>query len=132
MNHNDRVKENKALCIKYGISDYERRKAYNRWKKAIERGHDVEFEVFLQNKRVQIKKGKPKKYWVYRRIARIALAMPKWVNIDEIAEFYANCPEGYHVDHIMPLDGENFSGLHVIWNLQYLPAAENVSKSNKI
>ena len=49
----------------------------------------------------------------------------------EIAEFYRNCPKGYHVDHIIPLNGENISGLHTIGNLQYLLATENLRKSNK-
>lgn len=60
--------------------------------------------------------------------------IPKWITKDELRQiiwFYVNCPEGYHVDHIVPLRGKNISGLHCLANLQYLPAHENYTKSNK-
>ncbi len=56
---------------------------------------------------------------------------PAWANLDKIRQIYDNCPEGHHVDHIIPLNGINICGLHVEYNLQYLPAKENCSKGNK-
>lgn len=56
---------------------------------------------------------------------------PGWSEFSEIEDFYAKCPIGHHVDHEIPLRGELVSGLHVLSNLQYLKADENLSKSNK-
>jgi hypothetical protein len=57
---------------------------------------------------------------------------PKWADLKAIEQFYINCPKGYHVDHIIPLQGKNIRGLHTLDNLQYLPAIENIRKGNRI
>ena len=57
--------------------------------------------------------------------------LPKWADIEAIRQFYMNKPQGYEVDHIIPLNGKMVSGLHVLENLQYLTIAENRSKNNK-
>ncbi len=52
------------------------------------------------------------------RKKRVKQATPKWANIQNIQQFYLHCPKGYHVDHIIPLFGDNVCGLHIIENLQ--------------
>ena len=56
---------------------------------------------------------------------------PPWADLKAIVEFYKNCPKGFHVDHKLPLRGKYVSGLHVVGNLQYLPAIENLRKNNR-
>lgn len=66
------------------------------------------------------------------RRAYLKKATPSWADREEIREFYARCPDGHEVDHIVPLNGRGVNGLHVIWNLQYLPIKANRLKSNKL
>lgn len=51
---------------------------------------------------------------------------------DQIMKIYEECPEGYSVDHIIPINNDLVCGLNVPWNLQYLTLSENISKSNKL
>ena len=61
---------------------------------------------------------------------RAALAYPAWADKGAIKTFYDECPDGYQVDHVIPLRGNNISGLHVENNLQYLTLSENSRKGN--
>jgi hypothetical protein len=70
---------------------------------------------------------------LYKKIRKMKKKqrLPKWANLSKIAEIYKNCPIDQVVDHIIPLNGLNVSGLHVEWNLQYLSPEDNLRKSNK-
>ena len=50
--------------------------------------------------------------------------------VDEIVEWYYNCPDGFEVDHIVPITSKKVCGLHVPWNFQYLTISNNRSKNN--
>lgn len=65
-----------------------------------------------------------------RRRASKRNANVAWANKELMALIYTLCPEGYHVDHWAPLQGDNVCGLHVEHNLQYILAKDNISKSN--
>ena len=71
-----------------------------------------------------------------QRYRHVVLRTPKWVSRKELAAIYAACPDGMEVDHVVPLkgliDGRPVSGLHVPWNLQYLPVAQNRKKKHRI
>lgn len=74
-----------------------------------------------------------------RRAARIKRT-PVWLTEDdhwmmkqayELAELRTKIfGFAWHVDHIIPLQGENVSGLHTPNNLQVIPWSENISKGN--
>lgn len=76
-----------------------------------------------------------------RRAAKIG-ATPKWLTAiqkSQVQQFYdisvacqAQTGVRYTVDHIHPLRGNNFSGLHVPWNLQIMSHSKNSSKANNI
>lgn len=88
---------------------------------------------------------------VAARRARKQNAMPDWLtkeHLQQIKNIYAEAQrlqletgEKYHVDHIYPLVGKTkvdgkwiqvACGLHVPWNLQAIPAKQNLSKSCRI
>lgn len=77
-------------------------------------------------------------YTMYKK--RSKDATPKWVktHYDQEMKYLLNLRndartltgEEYHLDHIVPLKHDLICGLNVPWNIQVLPAKENLSKSN--
>ena len=74
------------------------------------------------------------------RRATLRNALPSWLDGGQkahikrtysLAQLMSDCTgKLYHVDHIVPLRGDNICGLHVPWNLQVIPAEINLQKSN--
>ena len=77
-----------------------------------------------------------------RRAAKLQ-ATPAWADQEKIKEIYNRASRAnsfcekyslkvrFHVDHIVPLQGNEVSGLHVEDNLQVITAKENLKKHNK-
>lgn len=84
-------------------------------------------EYMVEYKRAN--RGKVNNWVITRRKTLQERTFPE--QREDINAFYQHCPKGYHVDHIVPLTHPLVSGLHVLANLQYLPARENSSKRNK-
>jgi hypothetical protein len=69
-------------------------------------------------------------------------ATPSWLNESQLllikckyqvaAMLNVHGVEPWHVDHIIPIRGKDVCGLHVPWNLQVIPAKDNLSKGNRI
>ena len=66
-------------------------------------------------------------------------ACPPWANLFFIEEAYDLAQRRtkatgfeWHVDHILPLKHKLFCGLHVEYNLQVIPAVENIRKKNHV
>lgn len=51
-----------------------------------------------------------------------------WYEKKLIRKFYQDCPEGYEVDHIIPVSK---GGHHKLSNLQYLTKKENRAKASR-
>jgi hypothetical protein len=138
--------QNCAMCMaerRRGAPDQEKekqRKAFRDWRarnieeqRARERGWHAQNPEISRAKSLRYNRENAKKVCAAVKAAasRVRQATPAWADKAAIREFYFLCPDGMHVDHIVPIKGKNVCGLHVINNFQYLSASENCSKGNK-
>ena len=114
-----RIECRKKIDINYRNRNLEkRREAYRKWSKTPKGRLLRQITSNVRHKRVKIQ-------------------TPPWVDYNEIYKIYKKCQEmnirgkKYSVDHIWPLKGKDFCGLHVPWNLRITTIEENSSKCNK-
>jgi hypothetical protein len=76
--------------------------------------------------------GKNRSSFVYW--TRMYWATPPWLGDSQIARMRAlkgTCPDGYELDHEVPLKSNIVCGLNVPWNLYQTPKYKNRNKSNR-
>ena len=137
------LKKNWLLTDKGRVSRQQTSQKYytnNQEKLAIYRKkYNLKTNNFYSKQWKQLHPGARSAWTAKRRAAKLQRT-PLWLtqaHHKQIEQFYWEAAEVsklvgefYHVDHIVPLQGKTVSGLHVPWNLQILPAKENLSKGN--
>lgn len=121
----------------YRAQNIEKKQAYD---KAYNRANKY---IIAERKKIYKQQNRDKfNAWGIKRKCAKLKRTPPWLtttHLQEIQHIYALSVQLtketgilHHVDHIVPLQGENVSGLHVPWNLRAIPFYENCSKSNKL
>lgn len=109
----------RQLTEHFGISKSSIEKARDQNKFILNKKNPISQEVKIARRR--------EAYNRYR--AKLINQTPPGEDRKALQEFYLNCPEGYEVDHIIPISK---GGPHTLSNLQYLTKSDNRKKSNKI
>ena len=127
---------NKEKVKAWEEANREKRKAYRKAR------YEANKERILAQNKAWYQANKEKRYAISaKKRASKLKRTPSWLtneDLKEIKDIYRMAirrqeVEGiaYHVDHIIPLQGKNISGLHVPNNLQILKARDNISKGNR-
>lgn len=116
----------------------EKQKVYNSENRDSKREYDKDYHSKNREKRLEQRKSyysentdKFKAYVAKRRAAKLQRTV-EYTDTDKIKVYYNLTEPGLHVDHIIPLQGNIVSGLHVHQNLQIIDGVENLSKHNNI
>jgi hypothetical protein len=126
--HKEYYKKNKERILEYHQEYYQKNKDGNI------KGYLVENKDTIKKKKKEYDKKHRAKNKAYYRAASKKYKtskknqVPEFSNLKLIQKIYEYCPEGYQVDHMIPLSK---GGLHWESNLCYLPAPINSSKRAK-
>lgn len=142
-------RSNKAAVEEYGRAyrkDYYSKSRCEKlaWQKAYRENHLQERREYDRNYN-KLRYATQKDTYVEksaRRRASKLCATPPWLDETHkrrLQSIYKACRnvtkrtgKAHHVDHIVPLKGQNVCGLHVWWNLRIVPSEMNLSKGNKV
>jgi len=123
-------KHSKYVCKKCQNKRDNLRPCRKAYLKEYTKKHYVENRETYRKKQKQWKLANPKirreQRAKYR--AKKLQRTPGWCDLDQIKQIYSDCPDNMAIDHIIPLQGEFVSGLHVPENLQYLDLSTNSTK----
>lgn len=111
-----------AISKAYYVSNIEERKAKQRAWSKVNRG-----TANALSKRYKLKKTNATPVW----LSEFDLLAMK-CKYQVAAMLNKHGVEAWHVDHIVPIRGKDVCGLHVPWNLQVIPAKDNLAKSNRV
>ena len=102
----------------------------------------MEYAAISRDAVAEVAKARRSQMWQAsseNRKWRLERATPKWADWAAIESIYderdrltAETGIPHHVDHIYPLAGEMVCGLHVHWNMQVIPARDNLKKGTKV
>jgi len=130
--------ERKLYQEKYRKTD-SNKKAQEKWRQSDanklvqEKWRHSDANKLVQQKYWQSEKGRSVQATAnVKRRAALKRATPPWSDTKAIKKFYDNTPKGKTVHHEYALQGENFSGLHILSNLRYVTKSENSALGNRL
>jgi len=135
----DAYKKSKAICDKkYALKNKEKVRAYKIKYKDTEKSKEANARYLkgttYNSPEATEKRRASKRASQAKRRVCVNSSLSAYYQ-EEILKIYLKAQKmgaGYHVDHIIPINGKNVTGLHVPWNLQIISSTENIKKSNKI